>query len=230
MRAIRNATYLLIALAVFGADYAHALHSRAPYRRAHTRGRYLRKLAWNPMLRGSRDSLLRQNEEIDRLQLARISNDEELLDLEERQELIRIHDTRALMVSPQLDETRKYCRPWTLQFLTDVSDAYYAQFKKPLQVTSAVRTVEQQSKLRRKNKNAAPIDGDTASSHLAGLTIDIGKRGMSRKERKWFDNYLVDMQRAHVIEAAEERRQACYHIMVSERYMEWRDEHELARK
>jgi hypothetical protein len=168
--------------------------------------------------------LLRQNEEINRLQLPRIANDDELLQLEQRQELVRIEDRRDLLVSSNIEDIRRYCRPWTLQFVNDLAEAHYAKFKRPLELTSAVRTVEQQAKLRRTNRNAAPIEGDTASSHLAGLTIDIGKKGMSRVERKWFDQYLVEMQNNHIIEAAEERRQACYHIMVGENYPQWRDE------
>jgi len=89
-------------------------------------------------------------------------------------------------------------------------------------VNSAVRTVEQQKKLRRRNRNAAPIDGDTASSHLAGTTVDLAKRGLTRKQKKWLDAYLKNLQDQGLIEAAEERRQACYHIMVKSQYSAWR--------
>ena len=109
-----------------------------------------------------------------------------------------------------------------------MSDAYYQQFHSPLVITSAVRTVEYQKKLRRGNRNAAPELGDTASSHLAGLTIDISKRGMTRAQHKWFENYLAGMREQNLIEAAEERRQACFHIMVSERYAEYRDRQAVA--
>jgi hypothetical protein len=85
-----------------------------------------------------------------------------------------------------------------------------------------VRTVDQQARLQRWNHNAAPIDGDTASSHLAGLTVDIGKRPMSGKQRAWIDQYVLKLQQLGLVEAAEERRQACYHIMVSNRYDEYR--------
>jgi hypothetical protein len=229
LRAVRNAIIFVFVLTIAGSQSLFALHSRTPYRssaRRHARLRRasMRRVYWNPVLRGSRESLLRQNEEIDRLQLPRIANDDELLQLEQRQELVRIEDSRALQVSAKVEDIRRYCRPWTLQFLNDLAEAHYAKFHRPLELTSAVRTVEQQAKLRRTNRNAAPIEGETASSHLAGLTIDIGKKGMSRAERKWFDNYLVEMQKNHIIEAAEERRQACYHIMVGESYPQWRDE------
>jgi hypothetical protein len=85
-----------------------------------------------------------------------------------------------------------------------------------------VRTVAWQKNLRRHNRNAAPETGDTASSHLAGLTVDISKRGMTKKQHKWFEDYLANLRNHNLIEAAEERRQAVFHIMVSERYADWR--------
>ena len=228
MRTVCKATWIVTILAVFGTQGLFAAHTKTPYRstkrRAHMH-RAVRRVVWNPVLRGSHESMLRQNYEIDRLQLQRISNDDELLQLEQRQDLVYIDDTHALVVASNIEDMRRYVRPWTLQFLTDLSEAHYKEFHRPIMLTSAVRTVEQQAKLRHHNKNAAPIDGETASSHLAGLTIDLGKRGMTRAERKWIDNYLLEMQETHIIEAAEERRQACYHIMVSQGYNSWRDTH-----
>jgi hypothetical protein len=175
------------------------------------------------VLRGSHDSLLRQNEEIDRLKLTRINDDQQLEELELRGELVSLHNSRSLQIAPNLELNRRFCRPWTRAFLEDLSQAFYAQFHQPIQVTSAVRTVDQQARLQRSNSNAAPIDGDTASSHLAGLTVDIGKRPMSRGQRAWFDQYVFKLQQLGLVEAAEERRQACYHIMVSNRYGDYRE-------
>jgi hypothetical protein len=197
---------------------------RSPYR---TPRRSLRRAhahieRWNPVLRGSHDSLLRQNDEIDRLKLTRIADDQQLEELELRGELVSLHETRYLQVAPNLEMNRRFCRPWTRAFLEDMSQAFYTEFHQPIQVTSAVRTVDQQARLQRWNHNAAPIDGNTASSHLAGLTIDIGKRPMTRKQRAWVDQYVLKLQQLGLVEAAEERRQACYHIMVSNRYDEYR--------
>jgi hypothetical protein len=174
------------------------------------------------VLRGSHDSLLRQNEEIDRLKLTRINDDQQLEELELNGELVGLHDSKAMLIAPNLELNRRFCRPWTRAFLEDLSQAFYAEFHQPIQVTSAVRTVDQQARLQRWNHNAAPIDGDTASSHLAGLTVDIGKRPMSGKQRAWIDQYVLKLQQLGLVEAAEERRQACYHIMVSNRYDEYR--------
>ena len=171
-----------------------------------------------PALRGSRDSLVKQNFEIDRSGLERIENDEQLMELENSGALVPIAESRYLKINPQLDDSRRYARPWTVQFVSDLGREFYEKFRKPLQVTSAVRTVEQQRHLMRVNGNAAPAEGEIASSHLAGTTIDIGKRGLSRKEHKWVAGYLARLKEQEVIEPEEERRQACFHIMVSNRY------------
>jgi hypothetical protein len=51
-------------------------------------------VVWNPVLKGSYDSMLRQNEEIDRLQLPRIADDQQLLELERTQELVPFPNRR----------------------------------------------------------------------------------------------------------------------------------------
>ncbi len=206
---------------VFASSHAFALHHSQHH---YTRHRvHHRRIFWHPVLAGSHDSLVRQNEEIDRLGLPRIADDQQLELLEQRQELVPIVETRSLRIHPQLEPKNRYCRPWTLEFLNDLSTAYYENFHQPIQVNSAVRTVEQQHRLRRHNRNAAPESGDTASSHLAGLTVDLSKRGLSRREKAWINQYLLNLRDHGLIEPAEERRQAVFHIMVSEHYAEWRE-------
>lgn len=171
-----------------------------------------------PELRGSRDSLLKQNSEIDRAGLERIEDDQQLSELEESGALVPLTESKSLLVSPELQPSRRYCRPWTAQFASDLGREFYNKFHRPLEVTSAVRTAEQQRHLMRINGNAAPAEGDIASSHLAGTTVDIGKRGLTRKQHKWVENYLARLKEEDVIEPEEERRQACFHVMVSNRY------------
>jgi len=222
MRRIAVTLVFVFALATVFASAA-PMHARYRVHRHPARRAHVRVARWNPVLRGSHDSLLRQNEEIDRLRLTRINDDQQLEELELRGELVSLQNSRSLQIAPNLELNRRFCRPWTRAFLEDLSQAFYAQFHQPIQVTSAVRTVDQQARLQRWNRNAAPIDGDTASSHLAGLTVDIGKRPMSRNQRVWIDQYVLKLQQLGLVEAAEERRQACYHIMVSNRYDSYRE-------
>jgi hypothetical protein len=218
---------LLIALAVAlaSAQPAVAIHRATTKAKIHHR-----RVVWNPVLKGSYDSMLRQNEEIDRLQLPRINDEEQLEELVRTQELVPIHETRALRVNPLLQAEKRYCRPWTNQFVADMAEAYYNEFHAPLQVNSAVRTAEQQLKLRHSNRNAAPEAGDTASSHLAGITVDLAKRNLTKVQHKWVEDYLKNFRDLGLVEAAEERRQACFHVMVSDRYTDWREANLLADK
>ncbi len=197
-------------------------HNRSR-RHHHHRTTRVRRVIWNPLLRGSHDSLLRQNEEVDRLNLPRIADDDELALLEASHALVPIENSRYLTVASNLQANRRYCRPWTRDFVEDLGRAYYEEFHQPIEVTSAVRTIEQQRKLRRHNRNAAPEGGDTASSHLAGITVDILKRGMTRRQHRWIEEYFYELKEQGLIEPEEERRQPVFHVMVSDRYTEWRD-------
>jgi hypothetical protein len=180
------------------------------------------------VFRPSRDSLLRQNEEIDRLDLPRIQDDAELEQLKASQDLVPIVAGASLRFDPRLDPDRRYCRPWTREFLDDLSQAYYQQFRQQIQVNSAVRTVKVQNKLRRHNRNAAPAEGELASSHLAGITVDIQRRGLSREQIKWMENYMMPLKDRGLIEPEEERRQWVFHVAVSGRYTDWRESRMLA--
>jgi len=175
------------------------------------------------MFRPSHESLLIQNAEIDRLELPRIQDETELEALKADGSLLQIKAGETLRFDPRLDPSRRYCRPWTLNFVDDLSQAFYNRFHQQIQVNSAVRTVKVQKKLRRHNRNAAPADGDTASSHLAGVTVDLQRRGLSKEQVRWMEHYLFYMKSVGLVEPEEERRHWCFHIMVSGRYNEWRD-------
>jgi uncharacterized protein YcbK (DUF882 family) len=182
----------------------------------------LRGILWNPMFRPSHDSLIRQNEEIDRLDLPRIQDDEQLEAMKSSGDLVPIEESETLKIERGLDPSRRYCRPWTRDFVEDLSEVYFHQFHDQIQVNSAVRTVKVQKKLRRHNRNAAPAEGDTASSHLAGITVDLQRRGLSKDEIRFVERYLFYLNALGLVEPEEERRHWCFHVMVSERYSEWR--------
>ena len=117
-----------------------------------------------------------------------------------------------------------------MDFLTDISQAYYKEFGDQIQVNSAVRTVLVQKKLRRHNRNAAPESGETASSHLAGLTVDLQRRGLSKVQIKWIQDYMRPLKEMGLIEPEEERRHWCFHIMVGGAYDQYRATKMLAEK
>lgn len=241
MRLLRSLVLIGCSLAIAAPSFAlhnhaqhfHVVRHRRPVRRVRVVRRRieyrhrivyrhharLRRIYWNPVFRGSRDSLLLQNAEIDRLDLPRIADEEQLDDLVRQGELVPLEDSEYVSVEIT-QPSHRYCKPWTRDFVEDLGKAHYEEFHRPIVITSAVRTMEQQARLRRHNRNAAPVEGETASSHLAGITVDILKRGMTRKERHWLDDYMEPLKTEGVIEPEEERRQPVYHVMVSSHYSE----------
>jgi hypothetical protein len=222
---IRTTRLLALLTLVICAPAALALHSVDPHHRvAHSRHplHRMRGILWHPLFRPSHDSLLRQNEEIDRLALPRIIDDAQLEELKASGELVPLEASDSLKIEPSLDRSRRYARVWARDFVQDLAEVYYARFHAQIQLNSAVRTVKVQKKLRRRNRNAAPADGETASSHLAGITVDLQRRGMTKDEIRFVEYYLFYLRALGLVEPEEERRHWCFHIMVSDRYEDWR--------
>ena len=172
-----------------------------------------------PPLRGSHDILVHQNQVAEREGLDRVQNDEDLLNLRNERLLVSLPATNALQIDERLPLNRRYCRPWAAEFLASLARAHYAQFHTPLQVNSAVRTVEFQQHLVHINGNAAPAEGDTASPHLTGQAIDIAKHGLSLTEIAWLRGYLLPLVQEGKVDVEEEFQQSCFHISVYKRYL-----------
>jgi hypothetical protein len=167
---------------------------------------------------GSRESLVRQNERTEADGLTRIEDDAQLNELRREKALVAVPVSLSLRINEGLPMNRRYCRPWTAKFLADLASVHYARFHRYLQVNSAVRTVEYQRRLIEVNGNAAPADGDIASPHLSGATIDIAKKGLSMSEIAWMRGYLYPLQMAGKLDVEEEFYQSCFHITVYKSY------------
>ncbi|QNI37389.1 DUF5715 family protein [Edaphobacter albus] len=177
------------------------------------------RLVVPPPLKGTREILVRQNVVADRDGLERIQDDNDLVRMREQHLLVSLPVSHALTVDDRLPGNRRYSRPWTAQFLSTLARAHYARFHTPLQVNSAVRTVEFQQRLMRTNGNAAPAEGETASPHLTGQAVDIAKHGLSLTEIAWLRGYLLPLIQQGRIDVEEEFQQACFHISVYKKYM-----------
>ena len=172
-----------------------------------------------PPLRGSMESLVRQNQRTEADGLERIQDDDDLIDRIIRGMLVPVPASAALTVNGNLPVNRRYCRPWTATFLSDLAHAHADQFHSPLEVSSAVRTVAYQKQLMKTNGNATAAEGDVASPHLTGATIDIAKQGMSLQEIAWMRTWLLQLENAGKIDVEEEFQQACFHITVYKNYV-----------
>ncbi len=178
----------------------------------------LRAMLALPPMKGSRESLVRQNERSAADGLQRIEDDDDMLALRKSRQLVAVPVNSALRVDERLPANRRYCRAWTARFLSDIARIHYARFHHPLQVNSAVRTVAYQRRLLEVNGNAAPADGDIASPHLTGATVDIAKKGLSVNEVAWMRAFLLPLQTAGKIDVEEEFMQSCFHITVYKSY------------
>lgn len=210
---------IALVLAIVVAAPAQAItHPRVHHtRRTVTRASHRFALHFNPIFAGSHDLLVQQNVELDKLQLPRIANDIELMKYELSQDLVPVSESDSLKIATNLPDNRRYCRPWTRDFLEDFSQAFYNEFHMPLQVTSLVRTAQQQRTLRHHNRFAAPEAGDTASTHLTGVTADLSRRGLSKAQYQWIRDYLMPLREAGLVDPIEES-QPVLHVVVYDKY------------
>jgi len=207
-----------LGLPAFAVTHAATKSHRSTHHSTAVASRFHWRLSkWNPMFPGSHELLVQQNQELDRAQLPRIYNDADLMRLELAQDLVPVSESEALKISPEIPDIRRYCRPWTRDFLEDFSQAFYGEFHTPIQINSLVRTVEQQHKLRRHNRFAAPEWGDTASTHLTGVTFDMSRRGLTSEQYAWIRTYLLPLKESGMVDPIEER-QPVLHVVVFEKY------------
>jgi hypothetical protein len=172
-----------------------------------------------PPLVGSHESLARQNEKSDAEGLERIEDEDDLADRIAHKLLVPVPASAALNVNGNLPQNHRYCRPWTAAFLSDLARSHEAEFHRPLEVSSAVRTVAYQKRLMGTNGNAAAAEGEIVSPHLTGATIDIAKYGLSREEMAWMRTRLLALEQAGKIDVEEEFQQSCFHITVYKNYV-----------
>jgi Family of unknown function (DUF5715) len=155
-----------------------------------------------PPLRGSHESLVRQNTRAEEDGLLRVKDDADLQMLRRQGSLVALPELASMRSDTRLPANRRYCRVWTSHFLTDLARVHY----------------EYQRRLLHINGNAAPAEGDVASPHLTGEAVDIAKKGLTPSEVAWMRAYLLPLQTAGRIDVEEEFQQSCFHISVYRAY------------
>jgi len=159
----------------------------------------------------SHASLVRQNLCVDQMGLYRFQNEDEVQDAVRRGILVALPETLGLHVAPSLPLSRRYATPTAVHFLLLLSEAYLLRFGKPLVIDSAVRDADTQRRLRRINKSAAPVDGETASAHETGSAVDLSKK-LTGAQLRWLRSMLNYYQVMNVAVIEEERH--CMHVVV----------------
>lgn len=171
-------------------------------------------------LRGSKESLDKQYRMARELRLPRIQNvaqinqllmNGQLYELPRQGETFYL-DEQIGEYDPMYAHMYRVASPVAIKFISQWSRKFYNQFDgKRLKVTSLVRTVEYQKKLQRRNANATAV---SRSAHLTGSAIDISYKELVADEIKWMRTELLALEKKQMIEATEERFQACFHVMV----------------
>ncbi len=173
-------------------------------------------------LKGSKSSLKKQNEVADKHNMSRMKNKKQIKRMKNKGYLKKL-PRKTEDYYTTMPEDLAYVRPYTKLFIERFSSQYGSKFDKRLKISSATRTFDYQRHLRKRNRNAAPYSGPLASSHLTGATIDISKKGMSNREKRWIRNVLITLEKKGYIEAVEEFAQSTFHVMVYPEYASYVD-------
>lgn len=216
---MRRSLLLLVLLSLV--PFAAALRSVSTPTTKHRRHKKPRVPKWweYRVFVPSHENLLSQNASADALGLERIKDDKVLKALEADKDLVPLTSNKYVRISPKLEAKRRYCRPWVDAFLQELGQQYYEEFGEPIQVNSAVRTQRTQSWLRRWNHNAAPVHGETASVHLAGIAVDLQRRGLTKSQVRFIQQKLLYLAKLNMVIVEEELHNgSCFHVVVTGEY------------
>jgi hypothetical protein len=119
----------------------------------------------------------------------------------------------GVKINAKLPKYRRYLRPEAQSFLERLNH----DVGPTLTIDSAIRPADVQRSLIRFNPNAAPYDGDRASSHERGTTFDIAKRGLTSRQERLLQVRLLYYRAVSRVLVIEERW--CYHVFVGGDYL-----------
>lgn len=128
--------------------------------------------------------------------------------------LVPVPNNRYVKRHRNLSAKYAYVMPHVRDRLLEAGKVFRKDFGKPIVITSAVRPKTYQVRLSKRNRNAAPTDGPFPSTHPTGSTIDIGYKGLKRREVAWLVRASSQMESRGEAQATKERYQACFHVMV----------------
>jgi hypothetical protein len=217
MVTMKKFVYVVALLALASPAFAVQRIQPAAFHRRHRKPRQPKWFEYRVFM-PSHENLLSQNAAIDDLGLPRIKNDSALKEMVRADDLVPVTSNQFVRISPKLEAKRRFCRPWVDMFLQELGTAYYAQFHDQIQVNSAVRTEKTQTFLRRWNHNAAPVHGETASAHLAGVAVDLQRRGLTPAQVHFIQKKLLYLSNLNMVIVEEELKQPCFHIVVTGDY------------
>ena len=153
----------------------------------------------------TKDSVPAENRSADAAGLKRYNDRREIIADTERGVLARIPCSR------KVPAYRRVALPDTVGFFGQLDADYLAATGRGLNIDSAIRSRDDQRRLRKSNRNATEVDGERASSHERGTTFDLSKR-MTRAQYRWLLWRLAYYKLIGRILVIEEK--SCIHIFV----------------
>lgn len=146
-----------------------------------------------------------------------ITDEDLLLDYVEKEALVEASSGVGYLVD-KLTHSHPYLTPESKKVLEELGKTFQAQAggESFFTVSSATRTMDQQKKLYRRNRNATTGN----SSHSYGVSFDIsyirfnGKKAFNYKTQRQLETVLDYFQKMNKIYVIKERKQNCFHITV----------------
>lgn len=152
-------------------------------------------------LLGSRESLLRQNDEARDHDFTYLRTSADVRDFARRGLLVRVPGNGDYDI--ESDEVSfPYARPEVKLFIERLSEQYRDACGEKLVVTSLTRPITRQ-----------PWNASTLSVHPTGMAADLRRSGSSAC-RGWLESVLLDLEGKGVLEATKEQYPPHYHVTV----------------
>jgi hypothetical protein len=152
-------------------------------------------------LLGSRESLLRQDEQAQAHGFTYLRTTADVRDYAKRGLLVRLRGNADYDV--ESDEVSfPYARPEVKLFIERLADQYRSACGEKLVVTSLTRPITRQ-----------PRNASVLSVHPTGMAADL-RRSSSTACRTWLEATLLDLEGRNVLEATREQYPPHYHVAV----------------
>jgi len=150
-------------------------------------------------LLGSRESLLRQDEQAQAHGFSYLRTTADVRDYAKRGVLVRLHGNADYDL--ESDEVSfPYARPEVKLFIERLADQYRSACGEKLVVTSLTRPTTRQ-----------PRNASVLSVHPTGMAADL-RRSSSTACRTWLEATLLDLEGRNVLEATKEQYPPHYHV------------------
>lgn len=149
-------------------------------------------------LKGSRASMLRQNEVATDAGYTFVESAAELDVLVARGELVVLEGNADFEIHPGV--SAPMARPELRLFIERLAAQYREATGEKLMVTSLTRTSDGQ-----------PRNAHTLSVHPAGIAVDL-RVSRQRKSRQWLESALLGLERQGLLDITRERRPPHYHV------------------